>query len=111
MTVVACHVPNDLHDVNLWDVLKASVRRAGESADGRLIVADSKQIYSTARGWDALEKSALSAHGGGFFDHSTNLENLLQHLASDELPLLRQESWFVGNTPLPTEVISDEIAA
>jgi ribonuclease HII len=110
MTLVACRVPDELHDANLWDVLKSTVRRADEPADHRLIVADSKQVYSPANGWGELEKTALCAHAGGFFDHAPTLADFLQHLASDELPALRREAWFIGDTTLPTEVSPADLA-
>ena len=111
MTLVACRVPDKLGDACLWHVLKDGVRRADEPSDHRLIVADSKQVYSTAHGWDNLEKTALSAHGGGFFDHAASLEHLLQSLAADGLPALCQEAWFVGDTAIPTEVDADDLTA
>jgi ribonuclease HII len=111
MTLVACQVPDELHDANLWDVMKSNVRRADEPADHRLIVADSKLVYSPANGWGELEKTALCAHAGRFFDHAPTLEHFLQYLASDELPALRREAWFAGDTSLPTEVPIDDLAA
>jgi len=38
-----------------WDTLKGAVRRCGEKADGRLLVDDSKKVY-TRGGLDALER-------------------------------------------------------
>ena len=111
MTLVACRLPEDVHEADLWDLLASCVRRAGEPADHRVVVADSKLVYSTSSGWDALEKTALSAHTGGFFDHAGSLETLLRNLAAEEISVLREEAWFVGDTMLPTEVTSDELAA
>src|SRR6266403_707492 len=85
MTLVACQAPDG---VDLWDLLKAGVRRADEKADERLIVADSKQVYAPASGWADLERTALSAHAGGFFGHAPTLQDLLHDLAFDELPSL-----------------------
>ena len=98
MTLVACRLPEESHDADLWDVLKTGVRRAAEAADHRAVVADSKLVYSSTGGLDALEKTALSACAGGFFDHVATLESLLRHIAPDEDSLLRQEAWFVGDT-------------
>ena len=42
MTLAACQVPDELHEANLWDVLKSNVRGADEPADHRFIVADSE---------------------------------------------------------------------
>jgi ribonuclease HII len=109
MTLVACRTP--AHDACLWDALKSCVRRAEEPADHRLVVADSKLVYSPSSGWDDLEKTALSAHGGGFFDHAATLKELLWNLAADELSALADEAWFAGDTMLPTVVDSDELAA
>lgn len=107
MTLVACRVPEESRAANLWDLLKSGVRRAGEPADHRLIVADSKQVYAPARGWNELERSVLA----GRFETAATLQTLLDHLASEELPTLRQEAWFVGDTVLPTEVNADDLAA
>lgn len=44
-------------DRNLWKVLQAAVRKASQKPDGRLIVDDSKQIYSPKSGLSVLEKN------------------------------------------------------
>ena len=105
MTLVACRVPDELRHANLWDVLKTCTRRIGEAADHRLIVADSKQVYSPARGWADLERTVLAALPRS----SKNLRLVLDGLAADDLPLLRQEAWFVGDSLLPTEVSADDM--
>src|SRR6185295_8698017 len=61
MTLVACRVPNKRRGVDLWELLKMCVRRADEPADHRLVVADSKLVYSPAAGWRHLEKTSLCA--------------------------------------------------
>jgi ribonuclease HII len=111
MTLVACRVPNKRRSADLWELLKTCVRRAEEPADHRMVVADSKLVYSPAAGWNHLEKTALCAFLGGFFGPIETLESLLLHLAQDELPLVRQEAWFVGDTLLPTDLDGDELAA
>jgi ribonuclease HII len=99
-----------LQHANLWEILKSNTRRADEPADHRLIVADSKQVYSPANGWADLERTALSAHAGGFFDRPGCFGDLLHDLGFDDLPNLREEAWFVGDTILPTEVPTDDLA-
>lgn len=103
MTLVACQAPDD---IDFWSALKIAVRRADEPTDARLIVADSKQVYSPAGGWCDLEATALCAHAARGESADAFLD-LLQHLACDHLPALRQEAWFVGDTPLPTENEAD----
>ena len=41
---VALHLPDD--DPAGWDALKAVVRRSHEPADGRLLIDDSKKVYT-----------------------------------------------------------------
>jgi ribonuclease HII len=110
MTVVGCRVDSDRFETCLWDLLKGSVRRADDEADHRLVVADSKQVYSPARGWEALERTVLCAHAGGFLKPAGKLLNLVEHLADTELPGLGAEAWFTGETLLPTAVSADELA-
>lgn len=106
MTVVACRVPDDLLEANLWDALKSAVRRAGDDADHRLIVADSKQVYAPARGWQQLERTALAVTAC-----ISCVQHLLEKIAAEELGALRQEAWFVGDTAIPTEVAAEELTA
>src|SRR6266511_1579450 len=74
MTAVACRVPDEA-DADLWQLLGHGVRRHGERDDGRPIVADSKLVYSTARGLGQLERTVLAALGVRplFFDQHTPL--------------------------------------
>ncbi len=57
MTAVACRLPDA--DADLWHLLGDGVRRHGERDDGRLLVADSKLVYSASRGL-AISKKASS---------------------------------------------------
>jgi ribonuclease HII len=107
MTLVACRVPDGGHEVNLWKLLKPAVRRASTKPDRRLVVADSKQVYSPANGWDDLEKTVLASQ----FATMATLEGMLEHLAVAALPELKQESWFIGDTALPTAIGRDDLAA
>src|SRR5438067_3282967 len=59
MTAVACRVPDDLGCPNLWQLLGRVVRQAADDAeegDGRVLVDDSKLLYSTTRGLAELER-------------------------------------------------------
>lgn len=105
MTLVACQVPDPVAEANLWDVLADAVRRPGDPADGRLVVADSKQVYSPARGWAELEKTSLASLN----EVPADFGNLLAHLARPDLGQLQKEPWFTGNTPLPTGIDPQEV--
>jgi len=101
MTLVAARVPD--HEADLWELLKPCVRRFDDEADDRLLVADSKLVYSPAQGWLDLESSVLA----GLPKTLATLHGLLEQLSPDDVPLLRQEVWFAGDTNLPTEVDAD----
>lgn len=111
MTCVACRVPAQAHEADLWHLLRDGVRRADDDADQRLVVADSKQVYSPARGWCDLEKTVLAAQIGGFGAPAESLLHLVRHFAAADLPHLGREAWFQGDTVLPTEIAADDLSA
>ncbi len=110
MTLVACQAPDE---TDLWRLLNAGTRRAEEAADHRLVVADSKQVYTPARGWRELERTVLAAAPWRQDPDlaATNLHGLLQQLGYEEISHLRREAWFVGATALPTAVEPDDLAS
>jgi hypothetical protein len=59
ITATAWSVCAPLHQCSLWEQLDAAVTRSAAQGDDRLHVADSKQVYSTAKGLASLERSAL----------------------------------------------------
>jgi hypothetical protein len=95
----------------LWDVLRASVRRHGDPEDGRLLVADSKLVYSPARGLLALETGALVLLGQVLTDVAPSLSACVNSLCPDSHGLLAGECWYVGDTELPLVAQKDDIAA
>ena len=44
MTSVACRMPEQLRETNLWKVLKKVVRRQSDPEDSRFVVDDSKLV-------------------------------------------------------------------
>jgi ribonuclease HII len=113
LTLIACRVPDAERD--LWQCLKGCVRRHSEKADGRLVVADSKEVYSPARGLAELEKTVLAALSGGFFGkeglETWSLQHLLQCVAAEHVTELQGEAWYAGDTSLPTQGKVDAVAA
>src|SRR6516164_4728625 len=61
MTAVAFHLPERDQPVDLWKLLQLAVRRPDGDDDGRLLIEDSKVVYSSARGLEALEYGVLAA--------------------------------------------------
>src|SRR5260370_33651755 len=107
MTSVACRVPGRLADVNLWHVLSEGVRRHGEADDGRPMVADSKLVYSPARGLGDLEKAVLGTIG--------HKPATIIHYVSWACPTahaeLAAECWFSGATAFPVQAAGPDIQA
>ena len=111
MTAAPIAIPDDQMPVDLWQRLHKAVRRHTDDDDGRLLVADSKQVYSPARGLAPLEKSVLAAlHTSFYWRHglalALNLKSLLGLLCPVDLldgqqTDLHAESWYHGNTTLP----------
>ncbi|MDY3560935.1 hypothetical protein R5W23_002184 [Gemmata sp. JC673] len=84
-----------------WDTLKSVVRRAHEKPDGRVLIDDSKKVY-TRGGIEALERGVWAISGA----EPTRVHDYFWH--GDELPLwgehLRAEFWFDGDDLLPLHI-------
>ncbi|HEY1186135.1 MAG TPA: hypothetical protein VGE74_00700 [Gemmata sp.] len=83
-----------------WDTLKAVVRRAHEKPDGRLLIDDSKKVY-TRGGLAALERGVWAITGA-------EPSRVHDFLWSDELPPwgedLSAEAWFDGDDLMPFHI-------
>jgi ribonuclease HII len=104
MTAVACRVPDRCAGDNLWDLLGAAVRKKG-AKDARLVIDDSKVVYSTARGLAGLERGVRATLGRG----DETLHALLEHLSPDDVADLRCEPWYKGDGLLPLHLAADEL--
>ena len=103
MTAAALRVPDDAAGLDLWQRLAAAVRRDGDPDDGRLLVADSKVVYSAARGLRPLETAVLAAHRPDPDVGGLLLERYVEGLYPSSHPALRRECWYSGATLLPVE--------
>jgi hypothetical protein len=103
MTSVAYRVPEEGAGPDLWRVLRPAVRRPAEPDDGRILVEDSKVVYSSARGLSALETGVLAALPPPSPD-ALCLARYLDWLAPAAVTELAREPWYSGNSPLPVEV-------
>jgi hypothetical protein len=98
MTSVACQVPDDRAGADLWRLLAVAVRRAAEADDGRPLVADSKVVYSAARGLAALETGVLALAAP---DGPPILARYLDWVSPPAVADLAGEPWYTGTSPLP----------
>ncbi len=103
MTSVACRVPEALAGVDLWQVLRTAIRRHDEADDGRLIVADSKLVYSTQRGLHHLETTVLAALSSCLPAQECVLGHCVAALAPAAPAELAAEPWYTGTSPLPVD--------
>jgi hypothetical protein len=101
MTSVACRLPDDLLDADLWQVLRQAVRRHSEPDDERLLVEDSKLVYSNGRGLIDLEKGALAALPGWHLDQPTDLRQYSQWVCPAANDELGKEPWYTGASLMP----------
>ncbi len=92
---VGMHLPDG--DIAGWETLKPVVRRCHEKADKRLLIDDSKKVY-TRGGLEALETGALSV----LAPESPDLMYLMSALLMAQCtPPLFEEPWYVREESLP----------
>jgi hypothetical protein len=105
MTAVACRLPDRCLQECLWTLLAATVRRGTDADDGRLLIDDSKKVYSTARGLAGLE---LGVHTTIWRDRAT-LHGLVERWCPADVADLRCEAWYKGERPLPLFVATEAL--
>jgi ribonuclease HII len=108
MTAVACRVPDALAGADLWQALAPAVRREGDK-EGRLLVADSKVVYSTARGLLGLERGVFGALWRGAA--APPLGGLVEWACPGDHDDLRAEAWYRGDSALPVCAAAEDLAA
>jgi hypothetical protein len=116
ISATAWEVPGDPRKIDLWQKFTGIVEQTAPAEGEHIQIADSKQVYSPARGFDNLESGVLhavalwhSGHGGGGTagphwnaPSSATYRGLLRRLAIRPPEDLDQEPWFAGNDhPLP----------
>jgi ribonuclease HII len=106
MSAVAATVPED---GDLWEFWKATVRRAGERDDGRLLVADSKIVHAGSN-LLGLELGVRALLGPYPAERTVSLAHFLEWCGIERDPLAA-EVWYAGDTPLPTAALPDALQA
>jgi hypothetical protein len=100
MSSVACSVPEGADNLDLWQALRACVRRGADKADGRLLVDDSKVVYSGPRGLAELERGVFALLGEAL-GPAPHLAGLLERLCPEAPEELKGEAWYTGASTLP----------
>jgi ribonuclease HII len=107
MTSVACRVPDAEADRCLWRALSGAVRQGGDPADGRLLIDDSKVVFSQTRGLLDLERGVHAALGSGC---NSQLHAWLRDLCTEGCQELSAEPWYSGDSALPAAAAVEELA-
>jgi len=110
MSAVAFRIPDHVKELDLWKLLRWAVRRPDEDDDGRLLIEDSKLVYSSARGLAALEYGVLAA-APQKEKPSRRLCEILQDLSLPIVQEVEQEPWYHGNTAVPVLTEPETLAA
>jgi hypothetical protein len=102
MSAVACQVPAELLAGNLWQLLPSAVRQA-RARDERLHINDSKAVYATTRGLQALERGVLATLWQ-LEQPPASLADLITWLCPDDQADLAAEAWYRGVQVVPAEL-------
>ncbi len=103
MSSVTCRVPQELAGADLWEVLQSAVRRHPSEADGRILIEDSKLVYSTTRGLIALETGVLATLTPPGNGEPLTLSRYLDWLCPTHRDELGGEGWYHGTSALPVQ--------
>jgi ribonuclease HII len=104
-TAVGFQLDCDPDKLDLWKRLSQCVRRFDQNGD-RILIDDSKKVYSSPRGLEDLEMGVLAT----LFPTLGPLSALLESLASSSVPHIENELGFAADEPLPVMVEACAIA-
>jgi ribonuclease HII len=107
MTSVACRVPDHSRDANLWQLLHPAVRQGADGDDGRLLIDDSKIVY-TSRGLAGLERGVLATMRHNGAGPATSLAEFVDWICPDDCAELRREAWYRGTQTIPLHGEADD---
>jgi hypothetical protein len=110
MSAVACRLPEEVAGADLWHLLRSAVRRQGSRADGRVLIADSKLVYSPSRGLCDLETAVLAAWPPYTNGAGLPLKDYLEAIRPAHHTDLADECWFSGGFLLPLKAPAPAIA-
>ena len=109
MCATACRTTEP--QVDLWRAMRATVRRHDDEDNGRMLVADSKLVYTPARGLRQLECGVLAFLFGGRWPPRRDgvcVRELLEAVCSSSHKEMTKECWYHGSTRLPLAASGDD---
>ncbi len=96
-------------DTDLWQLLNKSVAGSRKHLAGRLLIADSKKVYSKSLGIKHLQRTVLACLKSLGQEPAT-LHQLLMHLCPDCLPRLSNYPWYRQTETYPLNMDQADIA-
>jgi hypothetical protein len=93
---IAFHCPAEMPRGDLWTVLREAVVRRARGSDGRLIVNDSKLVYSPAKGLKRLEEGVLAFLQAGGRKAPSRGAELLELIEGGRSAGTQVHPWFEG---------------
>lgn len=103
ITATAWQVVDAPHECNLWRLLDDAVSEHPSCPHSRLHIADSKRVFSPAKGLASLETSVLTLLRWGGYE-TDSLMSLWSQLAVAQPQADEQEPWFLCDVRLPVAV-------
>src|SRR6266850_2084354 len=94
MSAVACRVPESWRDADLWQVFNKVARRHDDPPGRRFIVADSKLVYSRAKGLLELERAVHAASAASL----ATIKDIVDFFCPQHRAELEREAWYTGCT-------------
>jgi ribonuclease HII len=101
MSAVALHVPESAPTADPWRLLRKAVRRPGQRADGRVLVGDSKLVYSPGRGVSLLELQVHAFLAAAWGGAPPRLRAYIERFCPGATVELSTELWYTGRSKLP----------
>jgi hypothetical protein len=108
MTSVTCRVPDGAAGTSLWRTLSGAVRQGGDTPDDRLLIDDSKVVFSQSRGLLGLERGVHATLGSSC---TSELRAWLDNLCTEGYPELVAEPWYRGDSALPATASLEELVS
>lgn len=103
-------VPDELLDQSLWDILRQSVCRHRSSSAGRIVINDSKKLYTTRGRYDCLQRGVLaSLYTASDTTQFQTFGRLLQDLDSNCSAELSGYPWYASAEDWPLRYDHDDI--
>jgi ribonuclease HII len=98
MTSVECQVPDESVGSNLWSLLSRAVRPSCVPADDRLLIDDSKVLFSQTKGLSGLERGVHATLG---CVGQLRFHQWLADRCADGSQELVAEPWYEGDSSIP----------